>query len=433
MGSERPADAIGGNAGSSVSKTSVIGDNPTAEPGLGFQDYAEAIADAVRGGESPQFTVGLYGPWGSGKTSLLRAIERILSQDTHTIPVFFDAWRYERSEHIIVPLLHSVYAIVDEHRGAGDKVTDHLKRALKSTIYGLSIKIGTPGAGVGLSAKDVADKWKSEGLPDLDEAFARPFSELRELWDHLKPTRIVVLIDDLDRCSPEKVVSVLESINLVMDVDGFIFVLALDYDVLVSAINTKYTHVSGDDFVQKIIQLPFRVPELSLERPETLAELIRNWEEWTDELPEDLPDHLLNISKLGLASNPRQIKRLINSFLLLHKLFGPNASDSDLKFLATLLGIQLRWPQRFRDFQRATSSTDDSEKWELRYYFQKRDEEYPDLWRYAERLLPRTMDLDDIWRVLRLTRAVALDKESPSGTMLYDDSGNLRESGTSNH
>jgi hypothetical protein len=58
---------------------SIIADSPTDSPGLGFPDYVEALADAVRGGEPPQFTIGLYGAWGSGKSSLLKAIAKTLS------------------------------------------------------------------------------------------------------------------------------------------------------------------------------------------------------------------------------------------------------------------------------------------------------------------------------------------------------------------
>jgi predicted KAP-like P-loop ATPase len=313
MKSERPANAHTMSETPSVPDIPVIGDIPTDEPGLRFEEYAKAIAGAVKSGNPPQFTIGLYGPWGSGKTSLLKAIERILGQESDVIAVFFDAWRYEKSEHIIVPLLYSIYSSVEKHQDK--KVSDLLKRALQSTVYGLSFQIGIAGQGLKLSGQDFADKWESEDLlPALDEAFDRPFNELRELPNVLREGRIVVLIDDLDRCSPEKVVSVLESINLVMDVPGFIFVLALDYDVLVRAINEKYKHVSGDEFVQKIIQLPFRVPSLPLESTESLAELIPSWGTWAKTLPAGLPDHLRNISERGLDSNPRQIKRLINSF-----------------------------------------------------------------------------------------------------------------------
>ncbi len=87
----------------------IVADIPTADPGLGFREYVDALAEAVRGGQPPQFTIGLYGAWGSGKSSLLRAMAKSLTAaDSEVLPVVFDAWRHERSEHIVVPLLYRI-------------------------------------------------------------------------------------------------------------------------------------------------------------------------------------------------------------------------------------------------------------------------------------------------------------------------------------
>ena len=72
----------------------IISDVPRDDPGLGFAEYAEALADAIRGGNPAQFTIGIYGQWGSGKSSLLNAIAKNLSRSSDVIPVLFDAWRY---------------------------------------------------------------------------------------------------------------------------------------------------------------------------------------------------------------------------------------------------------------------------------------------------------------------------------------------------
>jgi predicted KAP-like P-loop ATPase len=236
----------------------VIADVPSPSPGLGFQEYAEAIADAVRGGTPPQFTIGLYGAWGTGKSSLLNAIKTSLDKEDSVIPVRFDAWRYEKSEHIIVPLLYSIYSSIEKIKRP--EITKQLGRAIDSIIYGLNFDLGVVGVGGRASVKDMVQRWEEkQALPQLEEAFAKPFDELRKLPEVLGERRIAVLIDDLDRCASEKVVSVLEAINLVMDLPGFI-VLALYYDVLIESINSKYPYVSGHSFIQKMVQLPFRVP-----------------------------------------------------------------------------------------------------------------------------------------------------------------------------
>jgi hypothetical protein len=380
----------------------VVADLPSTFPGLGFQEYAEAIADAVRGGEPPQFTIGLYGRWGSGKSSLLNAIAGNLSKTRDAvIPVMFDAWRYERSEYIIVPILYAIYENIQQH---GDKsLSDELKRALRSVLYGLQFKIGY--LGIDVSPKDIKKQWDAQGLPALEQAFSKPFSELRRIPKALDGRRIAVLIDDLDRCSPEKVISVLESINLVMDVPGIIFMLALDYDVLVSAIKTKYPHVSGDAFIQKMVQIPFRVPPLSLPQTDFLSELIPNWKAWKSSVPSDFAIYVHDISIIGLETNPRQIKRLINSFLLLQRVVMKRQLSINFELMAALIGVQLRWPPQFRDFQDAVLS-DEPEPFKSFLV----DQNEPGLGRYAERFFGGKYSNDELRTILQLTAVVANDE-----------------------
>lgn len=382
----------------------VIADLPSTKPGLGFQEYAEAISEAIRGGEPPQFTIGLYGQWGSGKSSLLNAIAGNLSATRDTvIPVLFDAWRYERSDHIILPILYAIYESLERH---GDKsLLEELKRALTSVICGLRFSIGH--LGLEVSPKDIQEHWDAKGLPALDQAFSKPFSELRRLTAALKGRRIAVLIDDLDRCSPEKVTSVLESINLVMDVPGIIFVLALDYDVLVSALKTKYPHVSGDAFIQKIVQIPFRVPPLNLVQTDFLSELIPNWAAWKSSAPHGFSTYVQDISIMGLDANPRQIKRLINSFLLLHRVVMRRQLTINFELMAALIGAQLRWPPQFADFQDAVLSNQPEP-----FKTFLADQNEPTLSRYAEKFFSRKYSNDDLREILQLTSVVADEETS---------------------
>jgi hypothetical protein len=327
------------------------------------------------------------------------------------IPVYFDAWRYEKAEHIIVPILHRMHTAI---RDAGDeKVADHLQRAIRSVIYSLNFSVRYVG-GVELKPKDIAENWQSEGLPALDEAFSKPFNELSKITQALGNRRIVVLIDDLDRCSPDKVVSVLESINLVMDVPGLIFVLALDYDVLVSAITQKYPHVSGDSFIQKMVQLPFRVPPLSLEKDGFLSTLIPTWR--TQARDSRLPAFvtfsafssvIYDIATLGLDANPRQIKRLINSFLLLQRVVTSRFLDIDLKLLAALIGVQLRWPEHYYRFQEAVVI--ENADTPLSVFRDAQDT--PALVRYAMQLLNEDVPNETLDQILHLTAVVVADQD----------------------
>ena len=314
----------------------------------------------------------------------------------------FDAWRYEKSEYIIVPLLHKIYTTIKESND--EKLTDHLKQALKSIVNSLTFNFGA--LGISINAKSLKEAWGDEDLVSLDSAFSKPFDELQNIPKALGKRRIAVLIDDLDRCSPKKVVSVLESINLVMDISGFIFVLALDYDVLSEAVKDQYPHVSGHVFIQKMVQLPFRVPPLNLEGSDFFKELIPEWTNWKSTLPKEFSNYIRDIATLGLEANPRQIKRLVNSYLLLHRIIEQRDLKIDYQLLIALIGVQLRWPSHFKDFQDSVIAEDSNP-------FQNfsDDEDEPNLQKYSNQFFVKKYKNKDLRQVLQLTAAVVIEKE----------------------
>ena len=321
-----------------------MADTPSEDPRLGFEAYAAALAAAIRGGEPAQFTIGIYGAWGSGKSSLLNAIDAHFVGDEDVIAVRFDAWRYERAEHISVPLLHAVHQVLAERDEP--ELRSRVSQALGSLVRGLSLNFGV--ATLDLD-KVVADPASSGEMSMLDAAYVKPYEDMKLISQALGGRRIVVLVDDLDRCSPAKVVGVLEAINLVLDVPGFVFVLALDYEVLVEAVVTRYPHASGHVFIEKMIQVPFRVPRLNLTREDFLADLIPDWESRQSSLPDQFGETAFDVCTLGLNANPRQIKRFINSVYVLSAVAETTGIAVDLRLLAGVVGLQLRWPPEYQD------------------------------------------------------------------------------------
>jgi hypothetical protein len=373
----------------------IVGDVPTAEPRLGFAQYASALADAIRGGTPPQFTVGLYGAWGSGKSSLLRALEARLRQGSDALPVFFDAWRYERAEHIVVPLLHHVAVEAD---AAGQKrLASQVRKALLAVISSLSFKLGV----VEIDPRVATTALSSERLPALDTAFSEPFAELQKIAAALKNRRIVVLIDDLDRCSPEKVVSMLEVISLVMDVPGIIFVLALDYDVLVEAVKIRYPHVNGHQFIEKMVQLPFRVPPLHVAGNGFFGTLLPNWTDALASLPDSFPDVAAYIASQALRSNPRQVKRFLNSLLVIQRVIDYRETELDIEALAAVIGLQLAWPDAHRSLHEAVLAGEEEPLSVLNESTNRSLERYKERFFAAE-----SIRRDTLVDILRLTQTV---------------------------
>jgi hypothetical protein len=151
-----------------------------------------------------------------------------------------------------------------------------------------------------------------------NEQFQREFARL--VKEHFSDKRLIIFVDDLDRCLPEKAIEVLEAIKLFLDVDGCVFVLGLDQQMIARGIETKYEKSGrlttdlfpvGEHYVEKIIQLPFLLPQIeSIDMEVYLNSFNADWPN----------EDCVKVFAEGLPPNPRQVKRTVNVFMLLWKL-----------------------------------------------------------------------------------------------------------------
>ena len=120
-----------------------IGDEASSSvDGLGFQAYAHVLSEVAIGAPGP-FTVGIFGEWGTGKTSLLRLIEDNLGKRENVITVWFNAWRYEGDEQPIVPLIATIIRALETNQAFLSKLNDggrSFLRGLRAVAYGFSAK-----------------------------------------------------------------------------------------------------------------------------------------------------------------------------------------------------------------------------------------------------------------------------------------------------
>jgi predicted KAP-like P-loop ATPase len=132
----------------------ILIDVPAPEPAFGFKGIARALADIIQNSE-PRFAVGVFGSWGSGKSTLMDAIAaQIDTQKAVVVP--FNAWRYEREPHLILPLLDTIRASLSswadnpEHpEDAKERARDiagRIGRVVRALARGFSAQIGVPGA-----------------------------------------------------------------------------------------------------------------------------------------------------------------------------------------------------------------------------------------------------------------------------------------------
>jgi predicted KAP-like P-loop ATPase len=233
-------------------------------------------------------TIGLFGEWGSGKTHLLKGVKNriITSQeavkerwettphedidriDKLVIPVFFNAWRFEKEEHIIIPLFQTLLSELENY----DYIPKlkQIKTKIKILSFALVQNLQMPkgldiakvftgdfssieGVGSFFNWKGVSKQFEDEQkkrdknylLEQLltSERIESVYLKIPEWIEKITifdDVRFVFLVDDLDRCLPENTLKMLESMKLFLDVAGCSFVLAVDDDVVERGVEHHY-------------------------------------------------------------------------------------------------------------------------------------------------------------------------------------------------
>ena len=336
--------------------------------GKHFETLAARLAEVIVSlpASSP---VLVSGDWGSGKTTLLHAMKKQLPNPT----ILFEAWHYENE----IPLLPALMrAIVNETPEAYRKKQETQKtraclwRSAIAACAGMGaglaqVAIGPIGKAV---MEGLAAAWKDGDTPkgkpplalpeeDATEQLWKSFKQLLDdAWPHLSP---VILIDDLDRCSPAGAVSLLDSIRLlVARADNnqcrCHFVVALDRSVMAQAVARKFSEIShydGNRYLEKIFPISFDLPRFD---PAALGRFIEQLVEQLDKAPRSGgEDGLSEILSLGLESpifaNPRLVKRCINRFVILSHL-DPTDDRSEAQhrrdvMMVRWLAATERWPK----------------------------------------------------------------------------------------
>ena len=368
---QEPLDRIAGLV--PVSDYKILLDDPAQQPKLGFEQYARAFAGIIRESE-PRFAIGVFGNWGSGKTTLMRAIERRLADDPEVITLWFNAWRYEREEHLIVPMLDTLREALLAWAEANEANTDRhesstrarraaatVARAARAILVGLTLRAGLPGGPeLALDASKIVADWSQAPLDTAAEPQSFYHASFTALQGSLEGVigpdvqRIVIFVDDLDRCLPANALQVLESMKLFFDLTGFVFVVGLDRRVVELAIEAKYgaggpaeAPIKGVDYIKKIFQVPFTLPAISrLQLDEFLGTIAppQISPAQGEDLRKRVRPHLTHlVADAGV--NPREVKRYLNAYTLQRRT-RPNL-DADVVLCLQTLEFRVEWKDAY--------------------------------------------------------------------------------------
>ncbi|MDC3956923.1 hypothetical protein KEG38_23890 [Polyangium jinanense] len=341
-------------------------DMTEAERILGLGDHAQALARFIAVCRTPM-TIGIQGGWGTGKTSLMRMVEQSLKKEgVKTHGIWFNTWQYSQFSQEGRLAYSMLMNLTRKLRGVETKgwPTERARSAFKRFAVGL-LKASALVAGTALGTRLAGGDFDGEKLLDafqgederLDDAilFERlrdDFAEIvRQFKEATKCEKVVFYVDDLDRLQPARAIELLEVMKNFLDVDGAIFVLAIDYDVVVRGLQERKGyedagHMAEEckSFFDKLIQVPYRMPTASYKADRFLCE---HFKDLHGRLPEFVDKNAKALLDVSIGNNPRSIKRLLNLHSLLRNLVvikkTKKLADAQLNQLLVLTCIQMAY------------------------------------------------------------------------------------------
>ena len=351
---------------SKIPSIKILTDDVEKEPTSEFQKISQKVVGIIFG-TFPKITIGIYGEWGTGKSTLMRQIQENLGRNDVSVKIpsiWFNAWRYEHEE--ISSTIPLILAIINElqtqinHQGTdpSNKIKNSLKKAKKYlSMFSGSINVGVDGIASGTLKIDPSkikdnfiELFIKNNLPTIQEGI-EIIDELKTQLESALPNKLklVVFIDDLDRCSPKKALEIFESMKVLLDLEGIVYVIGISHKTIGKLIAAAYKDVKikGKDYIRKIIQVSIPTP---IWNKKNINEIIQK--NLTSKLDEK---HVLWINNnkelisIAVENNPRELKRFINRIILAKELAAENDSISDKKLLVSE-ALNNRWTEQFNSF-----------------------------------------------------------------------------------
>lgn len=404
-----------------ASNYSLWSDAETEVDLLGFTHLVDAVERVVRSEHLLPATIGVFGDWGSGKTSVLKMASKRLAEDEGTLVLWFNGWLFEGYDQAKASLMERLVNELVEKRCTSTKMKKLAIRLFRRInwlrVAGTTLKVGGAFAVGGpplatlAAAPDLGELAKKAGesleainegeldgyLKDSQEqTFNRNVMAFREdfkaLLEEAKIDRLVVVIDDLDRCLPPTIIQTLEAIKLFLSVGNVAFVIGADERLVQYAVRERFPELPGErvdvgrDYLEKLIQYPVRIPSLSRSEVQSYIALLflhadggqdvigkcMDWFSCSERsvtgapfgrdalhelelaVPTALEDGLTLAAQIGpllgrgLSGNPRQCKRFLNMLMMRLGMAKSRRVSLSRRMLAKLMILEYLKPELFR-------------------------------------------------------------------------------------
>lgn len=317
-------------------------DEPAKKDFLQRKDYAKAFAKLSQLCKTP-LVIGLYGGWGIGKTTLMKMIHEEIkdSSESRSLVIWFNAWQHQFDDNPALSLLHSIVSFIEKGNSEESKIKK-LKDSLKK--ISLAVASGYLKTVADISVKDITSIFNE--IEDRAYEVRDAKTKLRDSFKYFideasksdksgaENRRIIFFIDDLDRCTPERTLILLENLKIFLNLEHCVYFLGVDRDILVKNISRQYSldNINSDNetkyvdfYLDKIIQLPFHIPPVSEESVNKYISkhLLKGANSFCRD---DVKTYCIELLVTGLGDNPRSIKRFVNTLLLNDQLLRSNTN-----------------------------------------------------------------------------------------------------------
>ncbi len=439
----------------------LLSDNETKVDMLNNMAIAKTIASIICDCDERPISIGVHGDWGAGKSSILEMVEAEFSaKDDGIVCIKFNGWRHQGFEDAKTALMSSIVSELEKNQKIADKAKETLKKLWKN-INWLSVAKAAGGAifslatgftpiglltasidgvksavsdksGVETAVGNAGQFLKDAKIFENNNSISSVFSEFQKNFGDLltesKIKKLVVLIDDLDRCLPKVTIETLEAVRLFMFTKYSAFVIAADEAMIEYAVHEHFPNLPNNKdeteatkteydyskrYLEKLIQVPFKIPALGRVESEmyitllmigsqvrddddkfkallftSLEKMKKPWENTglsIDDLKNalggqygtvsaeiDVATQISEILASNTQGNPRNIKRFLN-MLLLRKQMATARGFGDavqLPILAKLMLAEYYFSTEYSNI--ALSLNDDDGKCPLLDSFEKR-------------------------------------------------------------
>lgn len=271
--------------------------------------------------------IGIYGAWGSGKSSVVNEVHQTFIEDTEAKckTLIFPAWEYENSSDIALSFLDF---LIDHANYSGRKTKQILKNSkevLIGAVEGVSINLPM---GIGFNPEKIIKRVEKINQNSGEKSYHKKKKKLLEDYNKIVEDilasetnnkkgiykKLVVFIDDLDRCEPENILKLISTLKLFFSnsmANKTAYFIAVDENAVTEALKCKYSNeVKAEEYMEKIIDYSFSLPDFY-----SISKITRRTFEYISKSTYgNLATTIL--SDLNIT-NPRKVKKILTKYFLL--------------------------------------------------------------------------------------------------------------------